>query len=237
MSAIFPLSHGIIAGSGSQLAPPFEFLHLWLFGNLPDGSLDPTWGEQTVPNHGTATTQSRVYGLGTSPETTDPAAVTLGGVRCCEFSGAQYMARLNAVNITQPYTFYVLFRMKTIDINPTLWGGVTTGNYVRVSVAGAPQFRAGSLITGTGTVLTGQWYMVTAVGNGASSRIRLDLGTSTIADAGTGNFGTSDKLGSLATPGNYLSGYIAAVAALPSVATEAQDGQVWNYLRAVKGIA
>lgn len=130
-----------------------------------------------------------VAGGGTSATAPTLVDDAVGGFRALEFDGAADGLGL-AHTGPQPYTLMILARMRSLPAgNKILYGAGsgTNGNIFISGSLGTWQANAGAGLnvpaTGSGVPDTG-WHVITAVFNGATSRLRVDDSAIT-GDAGT----------------------------------------------------
>lgn len=227
MSAIFPLTHGVVAQGG--LMPPGPAWALYL---MNEGS------GQTLYDH---SGNGRDCWLGDSgdPTTLDPAWAVVGGVPCLEFAGGQVCVPKTTVTLARPFTVLALARNSDDATSTRHLLHTVLGSSRGLMKTSAVTLNQGVALGSGYAFPVGSWRIAVGIANGTSSSIRLVDSATVSGDAGTDSAGRQNIGGRYAS-GSVTAGWsgqIGAVVVLAVAAGEALISQWVEYIRAVKGVS
>lgn len=230
----------------SGLAPPFTLDVLWLFGTDPYGAPDGSYGSQVITNYGQlGSTYNLVLGNSTSPETSDPAWVTVGGVLCTEYTGSHWCCVTSAVSFSQPVTIWSLIYPFTggesFQTLVQTQGAVAATHYFRTS-----DYRqyahfgiSGGLSSTANFIVPNTWQVRGLVGRDPDVAVHIKGDQTEVGASSAGSQGLNRMRIGRSEAGIWgFSGRIAAVAFRFAAITDAGQLAAMNtYLRQVKGVA
>lgn len=201
-------------------------LKLWLaadrISGLNDGDPVGTWSDLSgQSNHATQATGSKkpLYKVGI--QNGKPGVLTDGvdDVLVSAFSQAD------------PQTLFAVVKRVTVVTNKNYFGGgaSTTRDQIYASATGKVTMwatKVGPEFTDPGTSSA---FLMTAVFNGTSSRVRLNNGSAVTGDPGTNNANGGLSIGGNFS-GAFSSFYSLEILEYSGALTVAQEGQLQNYL-------
>jgi hypothetical protein len=149
------------------------------------------------------------------------------------FNGSDEFLVCGAFTFNQPWTVYFLGKQVTWTTADPLFSGAAAFVNQRT---GSPQIglNAGSAL-GTVSPALDTYFILTAVGNGASSANRLNFNTAVTGNAGTGAIGTF-KVGSNAAGSAFGHIQVKEIVLFGAAHNEATQDSVITYLATVGGL-
>lgn len=153
------------------------------------------------------------------------------------FNGTNQYGKTLSFTFSQPLTEYLLMKQITWTNADTFCDGDTAASLL-IQQGGASPFMnlyAGSGVASNGDLALGNFGVVAAVFNGASSSLQINNGTPTTGNPGAGNAG-GFTLGAGATPGNHSNITVKEVILFPAAHDAATRARVVRYLMQVGGL-
>lgn len=163
----------------SALALTTGFTHRYNDDDMPDVAGEvPSWNDLVVSDD--------LTDLGNSTRTPDFSSSAINGHNAVLFDGTNHMLS-KTFTLTQPVTIFLVIKQITWINNDTMLNGIGSNQFLWRMHTTTPKTHlyAGSSGADDANMVIGTWHVVSLIGNGASSSIRVDDNSATSASIGT----------------------------------------------------
>ena len=150
------------------------------------------------------------------------------------FDGVDNFMKSGAFTLNQPITYYMLVKMVTWANSEFLLSG-TAFRIVQTGASPQVGLFAGAAINTT-DLAVGAWGVLTAVFNGASSAIRINLGAAVTGDAGANNPGMIVLASNSTGAGSWANVAYKELVAFPAAHDTATQNRIIRYEMQLGGL-